>query len=77
MKGMHDDHLRSICEERYRHPRRLGTEGAFPDAVAIGRFWDERAKAVEIEAEVLRGRSREAIAVDEDKWAKRVLGLTV
>jgi AAA+ ATPase superfamily predicted ATPase len=70
-----DDHMGPVWEEAVRaHLRRLAAEGAFPDAVAVGRFWNEGANGVEIDAVVLAGRSREAITIGEVKWAKRVRG---
>ena len=60
------------------HLRRLAASGTLgDDVVAVGSFWTAADQPVEIDAVVLAGRRREAVALAEAKWAKRVNGATL
>ena len=74
-----DDHLGQPWEEAMRiHLRRLATDGMLgDDVVAVGSFWTAADQPVEIDGVVLAGRRREAVALAEAKWAKRVNGATL
>lgn len=74
-----DDHLGRPWEEAMRiHLRRLAASGTLgDDVVAVGSFWTAADQPVEIDAVVLAGRRREAVALAEAKWAKRVNGATL
>ena len=77
-----DDHMGACWEEAFRlHLRRLAAEGQLGhDIVAVGPFWtvaDEAGGQNEIDAVVLAGRDRAAVAVGEAKWAKRVDGARI
>ncbi len=72
-----DDFVGPRWEEAFRcHLRRLAVEGGLgPNVVAIGPYWTaEGSQHVEIDAVVLAGRDRKAVAVGEAKWARRVDG---
>jgi len=73
-KGL-DDHLGRPWEAAFRdHLRRLADAGELGDGVvAIGPFWRDQ-PPVEIDAVVLAGRAKRAIAVGEAKWARTIRG---
>lgn len=71
-----DNHIGPRWEDMFRdHVRHLAESGTFgPGAVAVGSYWTAAAEPVEIDAVVLAGRDRAAVAVGEAKWARRVDG---
>lgn len=74
-----DDHLGGPWEEAMRiHLRRMAVRGDLgEEIVAVGRFWTAAGDPVEIDAAVLAGRQREAVALAEAKWARRVDGAAI
>ncbi len=71
-----DRHMGPVWEEAVRwHLRRMVREGALTDGVAVGPYWTDARESVEIDAVVLAGRDRVAVAVAEAKWARRVDGV--
>lgn len=71
-----DDHLGPRWEGMFRdHLRRRSERGELgPGVVAVGPFWTAADEPVEIDAVVLAGRERAAVALGEAKWARRVDG---
>ncbi len=59
-------------EEAFRsHLRRLAVAGELgPDVVAVGSYWREGPRPVEVDAVVVAGRSRDVVMVGEAKWAR-------
>jgi hypothetical protein len=74
-----DDFLGARWEQAFRmHLRRLAIDGALgEEVVAVGPFWTAAPDPCEIDAVVLAGVERRAVAAGEAKWTARVDGARI
>lgn len=68
-----DDHMGAAWEEAFRDHLRLRAETIDPQVVAVGPWWRSGGQD-QIDAVVLAGRARRAVAVGEAKWTRSLNG---